>query len=110
MEFFDVKELAFYKDTLYFLAWKDIKIKYKQAVLGFLWAFIQPIAMTAVFVIFNLAINVTLGDVNIPYPLFVLSGVMLWNLFGNAVTTTSNSVVSNANILKKYIFLEFFSQ
>lgn len=106
--FFDVKELAFYKDTLYFLAWKDIKIKYKQAVLGFLWAFIQPIAMTAVFVIFNLAINVTLGDVNIPYPLFVLSGVMLWNLFGNAVTTTSNSVVSNANILKKIYFPRIF--
>ena len=64
--------------------------------------------MTAVFVIFNLAINVTLGDVNIPYPLFVLSGVMLWNLFGNAVTTTSNSVVSNANILKKIYFPRIF--
>jgi len=107
--FFDIKELIYYKDTLYFLTWKDIKVKYKQAVLGFLWAFLQPIAMTAVFVLFNLAVNVSLGDVNIPYPLFVLSGIMLWNLFANAITTTSNSVVNNSNILKKFISLEYFS-
>lgn len=106
--FFDIKELIYYKDTLYFLTWKDIKIKYKQAVLGFLWAFLQPLAMTAVFVLFNLAVNVSLGDINIPYPLFVLSGIMLWNLFGNAITATSNSVVNNANILKKIYFPRIF--
>lgn len=106
--FFDIKELIYYKDTLYFLTWKDIKIKYKQAVLGFLWAFLQPIAMTAVFVLFNLAVNVSLGDVNIPYPLFVLSGIMLWNLFANAITATSNSVVNNSNILKKIYFPRIF--
>jgi lipopolysaccharide transport system permease protein len=106
--FFDIKELIYYKDTLYFLTWKDIKVKYKQAVLGFLWAFLQPIAMTAVFVLFNLAVNVSLGDVNIPYPLFVLSGIMLWNLFANAITATSNSVVNNSNILKKIYFPRIF--
>jgi lipopolysaccharide transport system permease protein len=106
--FFDIKELIYFKDTLYFLTWKDIKVKYKQAVLGFLWAFLQPIAMTAVFVLFNLAVNVSLGDVNIPYPLFVLSGIMLWNLFANAITATSNSVVNNSNILKKIYFPRIF--
>ncbi|MCX7861689.1 MAG: ABC transporter permease [Bacteroidales bacterium] len=106
--FFDFKELSEFKDTLFFLAWKDIKIKYKQALLGFLWVILQPVLMTAVFVVFSIATNFTPIESNVPYILFVLSGMILWNLFSSAITQTTQSIVSNAHIIKKIYFPRIF--
>jgi lipopolysaccharide transport system permease protein len=106
--FFNIKELYEFRDTLFFLTWKDIKVKYKQALLGFLWAILQPILMTAVFVLFSKVVKFWEQENNIPYTLFVLSGILFWNLFSNAVTHSANSIVSNAHIIKKIYFPRIF--
>ncbi len=106
--FYDFKELYEFRDTLFFLTWKDIKIKYKQALLGFLWAFLQPALMMGVFIILKMATNISTGNNTIPYPLFVLSGILFWNLFAASVTQSSNSIVSNANMIKKIYFPRIF--
>lgn len=106
--YYNFKELYEFRDTLFFLAWKDIKIKYKQALLGFLWVVLQPLLMTLVFVVFVKATNFSLGTSEVPYPIFVLSGMLIWNLFSSSITQTSHSVVSNAHIIKKIYFPRIF--
>ena len=105
---FNFKEFIEYRDTLFFLVWKDIKIKYKQTLLGFLWVIIQPLLMVLVFVLLQRAIVIPISDSNIPYALFVLSGILYWNLFSSSVTNSSNSIVNNANMLKKIYFPRIF--
>jgi lipopolysaccharide transport system permease protein len=106
--YYDFNELYEFRETLFFLTWKDIKIKYKQALLGFLWAFIQPALMMSVFMVLQKVISIPTGNTNIPYPLFVLSGILFWNLFAASVTQSSNSIVSNAHIIKKIYFPRVF--
>lgn len=106
--FYDLKELYEFRDTLFFLTWKDIKIKYKQAVLGFMWALLQPALMMSVFIVFRKVIFIWTGDTNVPYPLFVLSGILFWNLFSGAITQSSNSIVNHAHIIKKIYFPRVF--
>ncbi len=106
--FYDLKELNEYKEILYFLAWKDIKIKYKQALLGFVWALLQPVMMMIVFIIFRKVVFIWTGNADVPYPMFVLSGILFWNLFSNGITLSSNSIVSNAHIIKKIYFPRIF--
>lgn len=105
---FNINELKEYKELLYYLTWKDIKVKYKQALLGFLWALLQPIMMMFVFIIFRKVVFIWTGNDEIPYPLFVLSGLLFWNLFSVGVTQSSNSIVSNAHIIKKIYFPRIF--
>ena len=102
--FYNFSELNEFKELLYFLAWKDIKIKYKQAILGFLWALIQPAMMMMVFIIFRKVVFIWTGNDEMPYALFVLSGILFWNLFSIGITQSSNSIVNNANIIKKIYF------
>lgn len=99
-----LKELWEYRELFYFFTWRDVKVKYKQTVLGFLWAILQPLFMTLVFTVF-------LGDtisektkLNIPYPVFALSGMLLWGVFSGGMSNAANSMVSNANIIKKIYF------
>ncbi len=106
--YYNFKELYEFKDTLFFLVWRDIKIKYKQTLLGFLWVVLQPLLVTMVFVLFGKATSFQLGDNNIPYPVFVFSGMIVWNLFSSAIQQTSNSVVNNAHIIKKIYFPRIF--
>jgi lipopolysaccharide transport system permease protein len=105
---FNFKELVEYKELLYFLTWKDIKIKYKQAILGFTWALIQPALMMFVFIVFRKVVFIWTGNSDIPYPLFVLSGILFWNLFSTGILQSSNSIVSNAHIIKKIYFPRIF--
>jgi lipopolysaccharide transport system permease protein len=99
-----LKELWQYKELFYFFTWRDVKVKYKQAVLGFLWAILQPLAMMLVFtLVFSKGLNVK-ADGNIPYPVFALSGLLIWNIFSNGLLNSANSMVSNANIIKKIYF------
>ncbi|MCX6297252.1 MAG: ABC transporter permease [Bacteroidetes bacterium] len=96
-------ELWEYRELFYFFTWRDIKVKYKQTVLGFAWAVLQPFFMMLVFsVFFGQALNVP--SENLPYPVFVFSGLLLWNIFSSGITAAGNSMVSNANIIKKIYF------
>ncbi|HSI06955.1 MAG: ABC transporter permease [Rariglobus sp.] len=92
-----------YRELLGFLAWRDIKVRYKQAVLGASWALIQPIITTVIFtIIFGRLAQMPSGG--IPYPLLVLSGLLPWQLFSAALSGSSNSIVSNSNLISKVYF------
>ncbi len=98
-----LKELWTFRELFYFFTWRDIKVKYKQTVLGFAWAVLQPFLMMVVFsVFFGRALKVP-SD-NIPYPVFVFSGLLLWNVFSTGLISAGNSMVSNAGIIKKIYF------
>lgn len=99
----DVKELIRYKDLLYFLVVRGIKAKYAQSVLGVGWAVLQPLVQTLVFtVIFgNLA---QMGSDGVPYMLFSFAAMVPWNYFSNILTESSNSLVSQKNMISKVYF------
>ena len=77
---FGLTELWNYKELFYFFAWRDIKVKYKQTVLGFLWAILQPFITMLVFTFF-FGKMMQSPFLNMPYPVFVLSGLLMWNIF-----------------------------
>lgn len=97
------RDLWRYRELLGFLAWRDIKVRYKQAVLGVAWAVIQPAvqALLLTFVFGKLA-RMPSGDV--PYPLLVLAGLLPWQLFASAFSSSGNSLVSNAHLISKVYF------
>lgn len=96
-------ELWQYRELFYFFTWRDIKVKYKQTFLGFAWAVLQPFFMMVIFsLFFGQALKVP--SENLPYPIFVFSGLILWNIFSTGITAAGNSMVSNANIIKKIYF------
>ncbi|GAB4280909.1 MAG: ABC transporter permease [Marinilabiliales bacterium] len=86
----------------YFFTWRDIKVKYKQAFFGFLWAILQPFLTMLIFTFLGNMLSIP-SD-NIPYPVFAYSGLMLWTMFSSAVSNAGNSMVSNSNIIKKIYF------
>ena len=97
------QELWQYRELLYFFAWKEVKVRYKQAVLGVAWTLLQPLAMMAVFIVLlHRGLGVSTGQ--IPPPIYYLSGLIIWNLFNHAVTNAAGSMVSNAHIIKKIYF------
>lgn len=102
-KFFDWGELWRYRELFYFFTWRDIKIKYKQTVLGFLWAILQPLLMMLIFTFFfGRALKIPSQD--LPYPIYVFSGLLVWNMFSTGLTNASNSMVNNASIIKKIYF------
>lgn len=99
----NLKELIEYKELFYFFTWRDIKVKYKQTALGFLWAILQPILLMIIFTFFlGRALHVPSDGME--YPVFVFSGLMLWLLFSSGIANAGNSMVSNAQIIKKIYF------
>src|SRR5258707_4674686 len=97
------RELWHYRELFYFFTWRDIKIKYKQTVLGFLWAILQPLLMMTIFTLFfGRALNIP--SQNLPYPVYVFSGLLVWNMFSTGLTNASNSMVNNSLIIKKIYF------
>lgn len=99
----DFKELREYKDLLYFLIVRDIKVRYKQTVLGGLWAIIQPFFMMVVFTLFFGRLAKIPSD-GIPYPIFNYSAMVAWTYFANALGNSGNSLVGNANLVSKVYF------
>lgn len=100
---FNFVELWKYRELFYFFAWRDIKVKYKQTILGVLWVLLQPVLTVLIFsLFFGRALQVPSDG--IPYPVFVFSGLMLWNLFSSGVLNGGNSMISNAQIIKKIYF------
>lgn len=92
-----------YRELLYFLVWRDVKVRYKQTALGVAWVVLQPLLTTLVFtVLFGLLLDVPSGDV--PYPVFALTGLIPWQYFAGALTRTSTSLVGNAHLITKVYF------
>lgn len=99
----ELKELWDYRELLYFLAWRDVKVRYKQTALGVLWAILQPLLAMLVFtLLFSQLEGLTAGS--LPYPLFAYSGLVLWMFFANSVNYTANSLVGNTSLLTKVYF------
>ena len=98
-----LKELWAYRELLYFLTWRDVKVRYKQAVLGIAWAVIQPLATMLIFTIFFGKLAKVPSD-GIPYPIFSYAALLPWMFFLNAVTSSSNSLVGSANLITKVYF------
>jgi lipopolysaccharide transport system permease protein len=102
-QFLNLRELWQFRDLLYFLIWRDVKVRYKQTVLGAAWAILQPAMMMAVFTIFfSRMAGVPAGDV--PYPLFAFAGLLPWTFFATAVASAGNSVVGSERLITKIYF------
>ena len=97
------REIWLYRELLFFLTWRDIKVRYKQTVLGVLWAFIQPFLKLVVFsVIFGRLAKI--DSEGFPYPIFAFAGLLPWQFFSEALTQSSNSVVGSSNLITKVYF------
>jgi lipopolysaccharide transport system permease protein len=100
-----LREWWHYRELFWFLAWRDIKVKYKQTLLGIIWAVLQPLALMILFTVFwKKAVNI---ELDAPYPVFVYSGLMVWGLFSSGIGNAGSSMISNANIIKKVYFPRF---
>jgi lipopolysaccharide transport system permease protein len=96
-------ELWQYRELLYFLAWRDVKVRYKQTILGAAWALLQPTLMMIVFTIFfSRMANLSSGG--IPYPLFSYAGLVPWTFFATAISSAGNSVVGSERMITKIYF------
>ena len=99
----DLKQLWQYRELMYFLSWRDIKVRYKQTALGAAWAVIQPLMTMVVFSIFFGKLAKMPSD-GLPYPLFAYAALVPWTFFANSLTQASNSLLQNSNMLKKIYF------
>src|SRR5499427_6416011 len=97
------RELWEYRELLYFLTWRDVKVRYKQTVLGAAWAVIQPFMTMVVFSLFFGRLAKVPSD-NIPYPIFAYTGLVPWTFFANGLSQSSNSLVGSSNLIKKVYF------
>ena len=98
-----LSELWRYRELVYFLTWRDVKVRYKQTVLGAAWALLQPFLTMLVFSLFFGRLAQMPSD-GVPYPLFTLAALVPWTFFSNALTQSSNSLVGNANLITKVYF------
>ena len=98
-----VRELWEYRELLFFFIWRDIKVRYKQTVLGAAWAIIQPFFTMVVFSLFFGRLAQVPSD-GLPYPLFSYAALVPWTFFATALTQGSNSLVLSANMVKKIYF------
>jgi lipopolysaccharide transport system permease protein len=95
-----------YRELLFFLSWRDMLVRYKQTVLGVAWSVIRPVLTTIVFT-FIFGRIARLPSEGIPYPLLVLAGMLPWQFFANSLTESSNSLITNANLVSKVYFPRF---
>ena len=99
----NLREIWHYRELLYILVWRDVKVRYKQTALGVFWVVLQPVVSMLVFSgIFGALLNVPSGS--IPYPLFAFAALLPWNYFAGSLTRSSNSLVGNANLITKIYF------
>jgi lipopolysaccharide transport system permease protein len=98
-----LRELWQYRDLFYFFVWRDVKVRYRQTVMGASWAIIQPFFSMVVFSLFFGRLAKVPSD-GIPYPIFSYAALVPWTFFANALTQSSNSLVLNANMVKKIYF------
>ena len=99
----NLSELWNYRDLLYILTERDIKVRYKQTLLGALWAIIQPLFTMLIFTLFFGKLAGIASD-GIPYPIFAYAGLLPWTFFSNSVTNSGNSLIANTNLITKVYF------
>jgi len=99
----DLKDFWTYRELLYFLTWRDVKVRYKQTAIGVVWAILQPVLTTAIFtLIFSTVAR--FESQSVPYPLFALSGFLIWLFVFNSISFSANSLVGNSNLVTKIYF------
>ena len=99
----DRRDLWAFRELLYFLTWRDVKVRYKQTELGVIWAIVQPLSTMLIFTLFFGRLAGVPSD-NVPYPLFALAGLLAWTFFANAITSSGNSLVGSAHLITKVYF------
>jgi len=99
----NLKEVLEYRELLYFFVWRDLKVRYKQTILGALWAILQPLITMLVFSVFFGRLAKMPSD-GVPYPLFSFAALVPWTFFATGLSQSSNSLVSGANMLRKIYF------
>jgi lipopolysaccharide transport system permease protein len=99
----DLRDLWSFRELLYFLTWRDVKVRYKQTELGVAWAIIQPLFTMLIFTLFFGRLAGVPSD-NIPYPIFAFAGLTAWTFFANAITQSGNSLVGSAHLITKVYF------
>jgi lipopolysaccharide transport system permease protein len=104
----DWKELFAYRELLFFLIWRDISVRYKQTVLGGLWAILQPLVLMLIFSFFVGRFVPMKGMENIPYPVFVFAGLIPWTLFSQGYALSAVSLINQQNLLTKVYFPRLF--
>jgi lipopolysaccharide transport system permease protein len=98
-----IRELWEFRELLFFLVWRDVKVRYKQTALGVSWAIIQPVMTMVVFSVFFGKLAKLSSD-GVPYPIFSFAALVPWTLFSNGLTQATNSLVSSSNLIKKVYF------
>ena len=101
--FLDLSEIWAYRELVFFLTWRDIKVRYKQTAIGVVWAVLQPLAMILVFSLFfgRLA---KIPSEGLPYPVFSFAALLPWQLFSRAITESSNSLVTDQRLITRVYF------
>lgn len=101
---FGIKELWHHRELFYYFTLRDIKIRYKQTVLGVLWAILQPLMLMTLFSVFLGRAISSYTTLTLPYDIFALSGLVLWGIFSTGISNAGNSMVNNSNIIRKIYF------
>src|SRR2546425_3658098 len=101
----NLKEIWEYRELLYFLCWRDIKLRYKQTVLGAAWAILQPFMTMVVFsLFFGRLAGLDHKTGGVPYPIYVYAGLLPWTFFANSISNSGNSLISSSNLITKVYF------
>ncbi|HEX9918888.1 MAG TPA: ABC transporter permease [Pyrinomonadaceae bacterium] len=103
----NLRDMWTYRELLYFLTWRDVKVRYKQTLLGAAWALLQPLLLMLIFTFF-FARLAGLDSGAVPYPLFAYAGLLPWTFFANAVANGGNSLVGSTNLITKVYFPRMF--
>jgi lipopolysaccharide transport system permease protein len=101
--FLDLRELWAYRELIYFLTWRDIKVRYKQTAIGIAWAILQPLAMMIAFTLF-FGVLAKIPSEGVAYPLFTYAALMPWQLFSRAVSESTNSLVTDQRLITRVYF------
>ena len=98
------RDLWRYRELFYFLAWRDILVRYKQTVIGIVWAVIRPLLMTIIFTVISGKVAGLKSVGNVPHALFIMAAMLPWQFFATSMTEASNSMVGNSNLISKVYF------
>ena len=99
----ELRDVWAFRELLYFLTWRDVKVRYKQTALGVAWAIIQPLFTMLIFTLFFGRLAGVPSD-NVPYPIFAYAGLLPWTFFANAISNSGNSLVGSAHLITKVYF------
>jgi len=104
----NLRDLWTYRELLFFLTWRDVKVRYKQTLLGAAWALLQPLLLMLIFNFFFARLAGINSGSAVPYPLFAYAGLLPWTFFANAVANGGNSLVGSTNLITKVYFPRMF--